>query len=96
MYLLCYFECPFDHSDSEYKLEFNVQPVYPVSDEAKDLMRHLLCVNPSERFTANQALNHPWFSLDLMSGEVTKLATNIYENEINSVGSISNSDVDFN
>lgn len=27
---------------------------------AKDLIRHLLNVVPSERFSASQALDHPW------------------------------------
>ncbi|KAI9323873.1 kinase-like domain-containing protein [Dichotomocladium elegans] len=32
----------------------------PVSDAAKDLIMHLLCVDPSKRYTINQFLNHPW------------------------------------
>ncbi|ETI43887.1 CAMK/CAMK1 protein kinase, variant 1 [Phytophthora nicotianae CJ01A1] len=31
-----------------------------VSDGAKDLIRNLLNVSPQERFSAAQALNHPW------------------------------------
>merc|ERR1711879_310061 len=31
-----------------------------VSDEAKDLIDNLLLVDPEERFTAQQALQHPW------------------------------------
>ena len=32
-----------------------------VSDTAKDLIRHLLVINPAERYTAAQALQHPFF-----------------------------------
>jgi phosphorylase kinase gamma subunit len=33
-----------------------------VSETAKDLIRHLLVVDPAERFTAAQALQHPFFN----------------------------------
>lgn len=33
-----------------------------VSETAKDLIRHLLVVNPQERYTAGQALQHPFFN----------------------------------
>ena len=44
-------------------------PIYPtpplilgqVSDEARDLLHSLLCVDPSKRITAVDALNHPFF-----------------------------------
>ncbi|CAF2368887.1 unnamed protein product [Rotaria sp. Silwood2] len=32
-----------------------------VSETAKDLIRHLLVINPAERYTAAQALQHPFF-----------------------------------
>ncbi|KAF9146850.1 hypothetical protein BGX30_005060 [Mortierella sp. GBA39] len=31
-----------------------------ISDEAKDLITHLLCVDPNERYTIDQFLAHPW------------------------------------
>jgi serine/threonine protein kinase len=31
-----------------------------ISDPAKDLINHLLVVNPPERFTAKEALKHKW------------------------------------
>ena len=31
-----------------------------ISPEAVDLIKHMLCVNQSERWTARQLLNHPW------------------------------------
>jgi calcium/calmodulin-dependent protein kinase I len=34
-----------------------------VSDDAKDLIRHLLVVKPEERFTVDQALAHHWLHI---------------------------------
>ncbi|KAF7721655.1 hypothetical protein EC973_004331 [Apophysomyces ossiformis] len=31
-----------------------------ISEEAKDLVSHLLCVDPEERYTIDQFLKHPW------------------------------------
>lgn len=31
-----------------------------VSDHAKDLIRQMLTVDPEERITVDEALNHPW------------------------------------
>jgi calcium/calmodulin-dependent protein kinase I len=47
-----------------------------VSDSAKDLIRNLLVKDPKKRFTATQALNHPWLkSADLSQKQLqmTKL-----------------------
>ena len=35
-----------------------------VSETAKDLIDHLLTVDPSERYTAAQALQHPFFNIE--------------------------------
>lgn len=35
----------------------------PVSDDAKDLIRSLLTVDPKKRLTAEQALNHKWMAV---------------------------------
>jgi len=35
-----------------------------ISDEAKDLITHLLVLNPKHRYTAVEALEHPWFKHD--------------------------------
>lgn len=35
-----------------------------VSEEAKDVVRRLIVVEPSERLTASEALNHPWFQME--------------------------------
>lgn len=37
-----------------------------VSDDAKDLILHLLVVDPKERYTAEQALEHPWFEVCIL------------------------------
>lgn len=45
---------------------FEFHPKYwsTISSEAKDLIRRLLCVNPLQRYTADQALAHPWLHVD--------------------------------
>jgi serine/threonine protein kinase len=35
----------------------------PVSDQAKDLIRHMLVVDPRQRYTTQQCLAHPWLSV---------------------------------
>lgn len=35
-----------------------------VSDEAKDLVRRLIVVEPSERLTVSEALTHPWIQME--------------------------------
>ena len=46
--------------------EYEFHPEYwdAVSEEAKDLIRRLLKINPLERYTANEALQHPWIIED--------------------------------
>ncbi|XP_005348073.1 serine/threonine-protein kinase DCLK3 [Microtus ochrogaster] len=34
-----------------------------ISDAAKDLVRHLLVVDPKKRYTAHQVLQHPWIEM---------------------------------
>ncbi|XP_008853302.1 serine/threonine-protein kinase DCLK3-like [Nannospalax galili] len=34
-----------------------------ISDAAKDLVKHLLVVDPKKRYTAHQVLQHPWVEL---------------------------------
>ena len=36
-----------------------------ISDEAKDFVRSLMCVDPSKRVTCEEALQHPWLRLHL-------------------------------
>ncbi|CAM9817731.1 unnamed protein product, partial [Ascophyllum nodosum] len=42
--------------------KFDPQHWDGVSEEAKDLIRNLLTVDPSRRLTADQAINHPWLA----------------------------------
>lgn len=46
------------------KAQYEFHPAYwgEVSDEAKDLIRSLLNVDPAQRLTVNQALSHPWLA----------------------------------
>lgn len=38
-----------------------------MSDECKDLIKHLLVVDPNKRYSAEQALKHKWFTIQLTS-----------------------------
>jgi len=40
-----------------------------ISDEAKDLVRRLLDINPATRISAEQALNHPWITHSRSPGQ---------------------------
>ncbi|KAG0356266.1 hypothetical protein BGZ54_000781 [Gamsiella multidivaricata] len=42
-----------------------------ISSSVKDLITHLLCVNPNERYTIDQFLAHPW----VKAGEVVEAAS---------------------
>ncbi|KAF9599128.1 hypothetical protein IFM89_035407 [Coptis chinensis] len=41
-------------------IDFESHPWPLISDSAKDLLRKMLCSQPSERFTAHDVLRHPW------------------------------------
>lgn len=69
MYVLLKGRFPFSGANSQElfsnirKAEYDltVPPFNRISNEAKDLIRHLLLKNPDNRLTAEEALNHPWF-----------------------------------
>lgn len=42
------------------KYDFPTPPWDSLSNEAKDIIRHLLVVDPSKRWTCEQLLKHPW------------------------------------
>ena len=63
---------PFQHEDhaelfrtivrGEYSFEKNSDIWVHISDDAKDLLRNLLVVDPARRFTISQVLIHPWIT----------------------------------
>ncbi|KAL6514479.1 Calcium-dependent protein kinase 5 [Orobanche gracilis] len=42
------------------QIDFDSDPWPLISESAKDLIRKMLCMQPSERLTAHQVLCHPW------------------------------------
>jgi len=68
--LLCGYPPFFSENDPELfelimNVEYEFHPRYwsHISEEAKNLISHLLLKDPKKRLTAVQALEHPWFSL---------------------------------
>ncbi|KAJ7566954.1 hypothetical protein O6H91_02G125300 [Diphasiastrum complanatum] len=46
------------------EIDFTSDPWPTISESAKDLIRKMLCPNPSKRYTAHQVLCHPWIQED--------------------------------
>ncbi|KIH66447.1 hypothetical protein ANCDUO_03224 [Ancylostoma duodenale] len=42
--------------------EFDAPYWDQISDSAKDFISHLMCCDPEQRYTCEQALEHPWIS----------------------------------
>eukprot|EP00475_Leptophrys_vorax_P033277 TRINITY_DN5207_c0_g1_i1.p1 TRINITY_DN5207_c0_g1~~TRINITY_DN5207_c0_g1_i1.p1 ORF type:complete len:470 (+),score=133.24 TRINITY_DN5207_c0_g1_i1:1404-2813(+) len=52
------------------KIPFEGDAVWDkVSPEAKDLIKHLLQVDPNRRYTVDNALSHPWFTMNIVRPE---------------------------
>jgi len=51
-----------------------------ISEDAKDLVRMLLKMNPGERFTADKALNHVWIKEHAPRAEVASLGSEFFDN----------------
>lgn len=52
--------CKYNKLDSEF------------SEEARDLLDHLICYDPDERYTTTEILNHPWFDKDMHKPAIAK------------------------
>jgi serine/threonine protein kinase len=65
-YVLLSGDCPWagDYSEAiiECEYDFDSEIWDDVSDDAKDLIRSLIVSEPSERLTAEEALEHIWFT----------------------------------
>ncbi|XP_065831221.1 phosphorylase b kinase gamma catalytic chain, liver/testis isoform-like isoform X2 [Oscarella lobularis] len=53
----------------EGKYKFSSPEWDDISDGAKDLIRQLLCLDPTKRLSAVEALNHPWMTISLQRSE---------------------------
>ena len=54
------------------KYDFDEQDWHQISGDAKDLIRHLLVVDPAERWTIDQALSCSWFADGTSDEELSK------------------------
>jgi len=61
------------------KYEFHKEYWGQVSEDAKDLIRNLLVVNPDERFNAEDALANKWIGADASTLAALDLGTNLAE-----------------
>lgn len=53
-----------------------------ISDSAKDLISHLLCIDPNERYTIDQFFNHPWMKEQHQQVSLCVLHSNIMGSSI--------------
>ncbi|CAD5115598.1 DgyrCDS4558 [Dimorphilus gyrociliatus] len=67
--LLCGYPPFYDENDAELfrqilKAEYEFDSPYwdQISDSAKDFIKHLMCKEPKQRYTCQEALAHPWIS----------------------------------
>lgn len=66
LYMLVAGELPFGGTKRDEVFEKIKAGVYPephCSKDCKDLISKLICVNVDKRYSAEQALNHPWFKI---------------------------------
>ena len=57
--------------------EFHEEYWGQVSNDAKDLIRNLLCVNPDERYNSTMALGNKWIGADAKKLANQDLGTNL-------------------
>eukprot|EP00435_Cladocopium_sp_Y103_P054349 s1338_g17.t1 len=85
--LLCGYPPFFGDSDAEVlakvktgSYSFNPADWKNVSEDAKNLIRQLLKMNPKERYTAEAALNHEWIKLKAPKATNVSLQSNFVDN----------------
>lgn len=59
--------------------EFDSPDWDEISDSAKDLINHLLQVDPNKRYTCEQVLKHPWIVGSVPNKQLTTTVTNLKE-----------------
>lgn len=60
------------------KLEFDPEDWTEISDEAKDLISHMLQKDPLKRISVIECLNHPWFENATKSEKANALDRKIF------------------
>merc|ERR1719221_686955 len=85
--LLCGYPPFFGETDSEVLVKvrlgnfsFNPADWKNISEDAKNLIRMLLKMNPRDRFTAEQALNHDWIKNKAPKASNVSLQSNFVDN----------------
>jgi len=85
--MLCGYPPFFGETDAEVlskvrlgNFSFNAADWKNVSEDAKNLIRMLLKMNPRDRFTAEQALNHVWIENKAPKASSVSLQTNFVDN----------------
>jgi calcium-dependent protein kinase len=80
LYILLCGRPPFGGEDEEIldkikkgKFDLSSDPWPKISNEAKDLIRHMLDMNPISRISAQKALSHKWFKKFKMREKVTNV-----------------------
>lgn len=85
--LLCGYPPFFGDTDAEVltkvrqgNFSFNPSDWKLISEDAKTLIRHLLKMNPRDRYTAEQALNHAWVKDKAPKAQNVRLQNNFVDN----------------
>lgn len=61
------------------KVDYNWDECPEISEDAKDFIEHLLVKYPQDRFTAEQALGHPWIA-NISKRERVRVSSSFHEN----------------
>lgn len=77
MYKLYFGEFPLEYADDDLNFNFTLPSKYTLKDETIDLMNKILCIDPKNRLTAQQALNHPYFKLNLSKEVETDICATV-------------------